>query len=86
VSNNGIISSTGKYAANTMFKTTVTDENGKQTVSFKDKLGRVISTRKFCTNAVTGLKDTMDMYNVYDVYGQLVAVKNFIMITEIYRC
>jgi RHS repeat-associated protein len=46
----------------------VTDENENQTILFKDKLGRVILTRKF----LSGQK--VDTYNVYDVYGQLVAV------------
>ena len=57
-----------RYEANTLSKYTMTDENGKQTCVFKDKLGRVILTRKFLgTQAV-------DTYNIYDNYGQLVAV------------
>ncbi len=56
------------YAANALSKTTMTDENGKQTCVFKDKIGRVILTRKFLGS------QNVDTYNMYDDYGQLVAV------------
>jgi RHS repeat-associated protein len=65
---NGSVSSNTRYAANTLFKTTMTDENGKQTVVFKDKLGRVILTRKFLNG------QNVDTYNVYNHLGQLIAV------------
>jgi hypothetical protein len=68
VNDNGSISSNRSYAANTLYKTIMTDENGKQTVVFKDKLGRVLMTRKFLNG------QNVDTYNVYDTYGQLVAV------------
>jgi RHS repeat-associated protein len=56
-------SSANIYAANLLYKTTMTDENGKLTCVFKDKLGRVILTRKFL-NGATGAN--VDTYNVYD--------------------
>ena len=64
-------SSSSVYAANTLSKTTMTDENGKLTYVFKDKLGRVILTRKLL-NGNSGAN--VDTYNVYDDYGQLVVV------------
>jgi RHS repeat-associated protein len=70
---NALISATSSttYAPNTLYKTTSTDENGKKACVFKDKLGRVILTRKFL-NGASG--QNVDTYNVYDDYGQLVAV------------
>ena len=56
------------YAANLLSKTTMTDENGKQTLVFKDKLGRVLLTRKFLSGQF------VETYNIYDDFGQLVAV------------
>ncbi len=64
-------SSSSVYAANTLYKTTMTDENGKLTSVFKDKLGRVVLTRKLL-NGNSGAN--VDTYNVYDDYGQLVVV------------
>ena len=61
-------SNTAFYTANSLSKTTMTDENGKQTCVFKDKLGRVVLTRKFLSS------QNVDTYNIYDDYGQLVAV------------
>ncbi|MEN9611340.1 MAG: hypothetical protein RLZZ628_2154, partial [Bacteroidota bacterium] len=69
---NGVCSGASFYDANTLFKTTMTDENGKQTMLFKDKLGRTILTRKFLKTGT--VLDTVDTYNVYDNVGQLVAV------------
>ena len=63
--------SSSVYAVNTLYKTTMTDENGKLTTIFKDKLGRVILTRKLL-NGNSGAN--VDTYNVYDDYGQLVVV------------
>jgi RHS repeat-associated protein len=56
------------YAANELFKTVVTDENGKPTTLFKDKMGRVILTRKVLNNS------NVDTYNLYNDLGQLIAV------------
>ena len=64
----GTVSSTAYYVANLLYKVTMTDENNNQTVIFKDKLGRVILTRKFLSGA------NIDTYNVYDDFNQLVAV------------
>ena len=62
------ITGTSFYGDNTLYKTTMKDENAKSTCVFKDKLGRVILTRKFLGT------DKVDTYNVYDDYGQLVAL------------
>jgi Domain of unknown function (DUF6443) len=66
---NRAVSELANYDAGQLFKTTVTDENGKQTIVFKDKLGRVVLTRK--VSATLGNADT---YNVYDANGNLAAV------------
>jgi RHS repeat-associated protein len=74
--------STGFYAANTLFKTTIYNENETQkkvanpnyvqvptAVVYKDKLGRVVLTRKYLD-----ANTAVNTYNVYDDYGQLVVV------------
>jgi RHS repeat-associated protein len=67
--NNGTSVGSGVYyPANSLYKTTITDENGKQTIVFKDKLGRVVLTRKFLNG------DKVDTYNAYNTTGQLMAV------------
>jgi RHS repeat-associated protein len=63
-----VITPSGYYAADLLYKTVMTNENGKTTTVFKDKLGRVILTRK-----VLGTTN-VDTYNVYDDYGNLVMV------------
>ncbi len=50
------------YAANTLYKTVVLDEDNKQTIEFKDKLGRVIMTQSF---------DGSIKHNTYYVYNDL---------------
>jgi RHS repeat-associated protein len=57
------------YAANTLYKTTMTDENLHKTIVFKDKIGRNVLTRKIAEN-----NQNVDTYNVYDDYGNLVMV------------
>ena len=61
--------SVSPYAINQLYKTTLTDENNNQTCVFKDKLGRVILTRKIAENNAF-----VDTYNVYNDYGNLVMV------------
>jgi RHS repeat-associated protein len=68
-SNNVTVSPYSPYLLNQLYKNTVTDENGNQTQVFKDKLGRVILTRKIAEN-----NELVDTYNVYDSYGDLVMV------------
>ena len=78
----------GYYADNTLYKTIVWDENGTngtnnqsdltnrfvgRTEIFKDKLGRVILTRKFVKDA-GGSFVKVDTYNIYDDYSNLVMV------------
>ncbi|MGC3978305.1 MAG: hypothetical protein QM751_08845 [Paludibacteraceae bacterium] len=53
------------YLPNTLYKTTVKDEDGKQAVEYKDKLGRVVMQRRG-TN--------VDTYYVYNDFGQQVYV------------
>jgi RHS repeat-associated protein len=70
------------YAANTLSKTCVWNENATtylvsdantkigRTDVFKDKLGRVVLTRKY----VNAVFEEVNTYNVYDNYGNLVMV------------
>jgi hypothetical protein len=62
---NNIVTSSGFFAAAQLYKTILTDQNGKQTHVYKDKLDRVILTRKFLAG------QNVDTYNVYDDYGDL---------------
>ena len=64
----GNVTANGNYAVNSLYKTTSVNENGKSTDVFKDKLGKVILTRKYNAGA------NVDTYNVYDNYGDLVMV------------
>jgi RHS repeat-associated protein len=63
-----VVAANGNYDVNSLMKTTITNENGKITQVFKDKMGRVVLTRKFLNGT------NVDTYNVYDDYGQLVMV------------
>ncbi|HLP04034.1 MAG TPA: DUF6443 domain-containing protein, partial [Paludibacter sp.] len=53
------------YAASTLYKTTVTDEDGKTTAEYKDKQGRVVMVRRGAD---------VDTYWVYNDLGQLAYV------------
>lgn len=57
------------YAANELYKQTVTDENGHPTETFTDKIGQLILTRRYVDGG--GLVDT---YQSYDDRGNLVGV------------
>ncbi|MEA3463003.1 MAG: DUF6443 domain-containing protein [Bacteroidota bacterium] len=56
---------TSYYSANTLYKSTITDEDGNETEEFKDKLGKVVLKRTF-----EGA-NTLSTYYVYDDYGLL---------------
>ena len=58
----GQLQRTGYYATNTLYKTMVTDEDGKSVTEFKDKQGRVLMKRS-STN--------VDTYFVYNDLDQL---------------
>jgi hypothetical protein len=63
---NSVLSLSGAYVANTLYKSSVTDEDGIVTVQFKNKKGQTVLTRK---------KDgsqNVDTYYVYNEYDQLV--------------
>ena len=55
----------GYYAANMLFKTVSTDEDGKTSTEYKDKLGRVVMIRN---------SQNVDTYYVYNDLGQLMYV------------
>jgi RHS repeat-associated protein len=71
----------GFYSANTLYRTTVWNENNLnnggdltgQTDIFKDKLGRIVLTRKYIKDANNNWQN-VDTYNIYDDYGNLVMV------------
>ena len=56
--------SSSAYPAGTLYKTVTKDENGNQTCSFTDVLGRTILSRKSHNSA------NVDAYHIYDDYGQ----------------
>src|SRR5690554_1634926 len=62
------LSMSGHYAPNQLYKTTITDENGAETIEYKDKEGRVVLKRTFNNHWVH------DTYYVYDIYGNLTYV------------
>ena len=65
----GSASAATYYPAMSLYKTTMTDENGKITCVFKDKLGRVVLTRKFLEGTTP-----VETYSVYDDYSQPVVI------------
>jgi len=56
---------TNYYDANTLYKTVATDEDGKPTTEYKDKLGQVVLKRQSCNG------ENVDTYYVYNDLGQL---------------
>ncbi len=60
VNESGFLQRGSNYAAGTLYKTIVTDEDGKSVTEFKDKLGRVVMSRK------SGDVDTYYVYNDLD--------------------
>jgi RHS repeat-associated protein len=62
VNSNAKLERNGYYAANTLYKTQVRDEDNKTTTEYKDKLGKVVMKRS-STN--------VDTYYVYNDLGQL---------------
>ncbi len=76
-----VVSAAGSYGNDLLYRTTVlnenwnnnTDNNIGRTDIFKDKLGRVLLTRKYVKDANNAYQN-VDTYNVYDYFGQLVMV------------
>lgn len=61
-------SATANYAASQLYVTKLTDEDGKISYEFKDKIGQTVLTRQMEGTTVH------DTYYVYDSYGNLRAV------------
>ncbi len=55
----------GKYNANELFKSVITDENGHNTETYKNTKGQLILKRQFVGST------TIDTYYVYDLYNNL---------------
>ncbi len=63
---------TGTYDANTLFKTSHTDENLKQVIEYTNKSGQVILTKTQITdNPSAGHDGWICVYSVYDDFGLL---------------
>ncbi len=62
------VATNANYTEGSLYKTVMTDENVHNTEVYKDKLGRVLLTRKFLGT------ERVDTYNVYDDYGNLAMV------------
>jgi RHS repeat-associated protein len=65
VNSSGVASTTAKYQAGTLYKTTTTDEDGKSTTEWQDLQGRVVQTQ-----AGGGDLEATTIY-VYDDFGLL---------------
>ncbi|RRQ46498.1 DUF6443 domain-containing protein [Chryseobacterium sp. SC28] len=59
------LTQTSAYPANTLYKTTATDEDGSVNISYKNGLGQVLLSKS--RNGT----DELDTYYVYNQYGQL---------------
>ena len=60
-----VLAKNGYYATGTLYATKTTDEDGKASYEFKDKLGRTILERQ------TDGTENFDVYYVYDDFGNL---------------
>ncbi|WP_321439182.1 DUF6443 domain-containing protein [uncultured Bacteroides sp.] len=65
VNSSGALQRGNNYAANTLYKTTTTDEDGNTKTEYKDKLGQIIMKR---------IGKNADTYYVYNDLGQLAYV------------
>ncbi|UMQ42859.1 RHS repeat-associated core domain-containing protein [Chryseobacterium sp. Y16C] len=63
------LSQSGYYPANTLVKTSVTDEDGNTSIEYKNKAGRVLLVKKGA-----GTAEETDTYYVYNEYNQLAMV------------
>lgn len=63
------INASGTYGAGQLYKNTVTDEDGNQTIEFKNGEGQVVLVRKML-NAT----EKADIYYLYNDYDQLAFV------------
>ncbi|SIO09192.1 DUF6443 domain-containing protein [Chitinophaga niabensis] len=59
------------YAPGAIYKRIITDENGSQTVEFKDKEGRILLTKKELTGNQDGYVGWLSTYYIYDEYKRL---------------
>lgn len=66
------ISKINLYNEGELYKTVLTNEDNNRTITFKNKLGKVILIRKENNNA--GNIENIDTYYVYNFYNQLVYV------------
>ncbi|MFZ4931105.1 DUF6443 domain-containing protein [Chryseobacterium sp. Mn2064] len=60
---------TETYIPNQLYKSTIKDEDGIETVEFKNKKGQTVLTRRIMSSTVH-----VDTYYVYNEYGQLVFI------------
>ncbi|AZA89210.1 RHS repeat-associated core domain [Chryseobacterium nakagawai] len=67
--NNFTISQSGSYGTSQLAKNTITDEDGNETVEFKNGQGQTILVRK-----VISATENADTYYVYNEYNQLACV------------
>lgn len=63
------LSGTNTYGAGTLAKTTVTDGNGNKLITFTDKIGRKVLSRR--TNSSDATSARLDTYYLYDGKGRL---------------
>ena len=64
-------SSPGMYGEETLFKSVITNEQGKITIEFKDKSDHVVLRKEQLTGSSTGHTGWLCTYFVYDPFGRL---------------
>jgi RHS repeat-associated protein len=64
-----IVSIDGSYPAHKLYKNKVTDEDGNETVEYKNDQGQIILSKK-----IVSTSESTDTYYVYNEYNQLVYV------------
>jgi RHS repeat-associated protein len=69
VSPNDVNTASGFYKANQLYKNSVKDEDGNETIEFKNGKGQTVLVRK-----VISATDNADTYYIYNEYGQLTFV------------
>lgn len=64
-----VLSLSGNYPANQLYKNTVTDEDGNQSIEFKNGQGQIVLARK-----VLSASENADTYYIYNEYNKLAFV------------
>ncbi len=72
------LASNTTYGANQLYKNTIKDEDGNETIEFKNGQGQVLLVRKVLSTSVHA-----DTYYVYNEYNQLAFVLSLMLFTSL---